>query len=212
VLTGGRVTIGAGVGWLKESFDAVGADYEHRGAVTDAFIDAMRILWTEDEPHIAGPHFTLPDGMRFLPKPVQRPIPIFIGGSSAPALRRAAARGDGWIAPYQSIDQFVANRRRVLELVEKNGRDPDEFRFVNQVRFQVLDGDGPDTDDCIGRPARVAALIQKFAEVGVDHLQLKPAPGPSTDSMIEQADRFADQIVPLIGGLFTPAPVAPARS
>lgn len=212
VLTGGRITIGAGVGWLKESFDAVGADYEHRGAVTDEFIDAMRILWTADEPRIAGAHFTLPEGMQFRPKPIQRPIPIYIGGSSPPALRRAAARGDGWIAPYQSVEQFVANRRRVLDLVEKNGRDPNTFRFVNQVRFQVIDRDGPDTDDCIGRPARVASLIRRFAEVGVDHLQLKPAPGPTTDSMVEQADRFAEQIVPLIGDLFTPAPLPTAPS
>jgi len=211
VLTGGRVTVGAGVGWLKESFDAVGADYEHRGAVTDEFIDAMRTLWTSDAPVIEGTHFSLPTGMRFLPKPIQQPIPILIGGSSPRALRRAAARGDGWIAPYQSLDQFISNRGRVLALVEGNGRDPSKFKFVNQVRFQVLDEDGPPTDDCIGKPERVAQLIRAFAEAGVDHLQLKPAPGPSTDSMIEQADRFADQIVPLIGDLWQPAPLPRAR-
>ncbi|MEO5841421.1 MAG: TIGR03619 family F420-dependent LLM class oxidoreductase [Acidimicrobiales bacterium] len=212
VLTGGRVTVGAGVGWLKESFDAVGADYEHRGAVTDEFIDAMRVLWTADAPEIAGKHFTLPTGMRFLPKPIQRPIPILIGGSSPRALRRAAARGDGWIAPYQSLDQFVANRAKVLALVEGNGRDPATFQFVNQVRFQVLDEDGPTTDDFIGTPQRVAKLIRAFAEAGVDHLQLKPAPGPSTDSMIEQADRFAEQIVPLIDDIWQPAPLPAPRT
>jgi probable F420-dependent oxidoreductase len=198
VLTGGRVTVGAGVGWLKESFDAVGADYEHRGAVTDEYIDAMRVLWTEDAPRIEGAHFTLPPGMRFLPKPVQRPIPILVGGMSPRALRRAAARGDGWIAPYQSLAQFAANRAQVLELLDRNGRDPSTFQFVNQVRFQVLDEDGPETDDLIGRPERVARLIRAYADAGVDHLQLKPAPGPTTDSMIEQADRFAEQIVPRI--------------
>jgi hypothetical protein len=95
-------------------------------------------------------------------------------------------------------------------MVEANGRDPSEFSFVNQVRFQVLDEDGPETGDCIGRPERVAALIRAFAEAGVDQLQLKPAPGPTTDSMIEQADRFAEQIVPLIGDIWQPAPVPPA--
>jgi alkanesulfonate monooxygenase SsuD/methylene tetrahydromethanopterin reductase-like flavin-dependent oxidoreductase (luciferase family) len=58
VLTGGRVTLGAGVGWLKESFEAGGTDYEHRGAVTDEFIDAMPALWTEAEPRFNGRHFT----------------------------------------------------------------------------------------------------------------------------------------------------------
>jgi probable F420-dependent oxidoreductase len=207
VLTGGRVTLGAGVGWLKESFEAGGADYEHRGAVTDEFIDAMRVLWTEDEPTFSGRFFVLPSGMRFLPAPVQRPIPILIGGSSAPAIRRAAGRGDGWIAPYQALDQFTDARRRILELVEKNGRDPASFTFTNQVRFQVLDGDGLGTDDLIGRPQAVADLIRAFDEAGVDHLQLKPLPGPTTDAIIEQADRFVEQVVPLIEDLWHPAPM-----
>jgi probable F420-dependent oxidoreductase len=207
VLTGGRVTLGAGVGWLKESFDAGGADYEHRGAVTDEFIDAMRVLWTQDEPVFVGRHFSLPPGLRFLPAPVQRPIPILIGGSSPPALRRAAARGDGWIAPYQGLDQFVDARRRILELVESNGRDPSTFTFTNQVRFQVTDEGDLGTDDLIGRPERVARLIRAFDEAGVNHLQLKPLPGPTTDAIIEQADRFVDQVVPLIEDLWQPAPM-----
>ena len=89
VLTRGRVTVGAGVGWLKESFEASGADYEHRGAVTDEYIEAMRVLWSEDAPVYHGRHFTLPDGMRFRPKPVQQPIPILIGGVVRPRVARA---------------------------------------------------------------------------------------------------------------------------
>ena len=206
------VTIGAGVGWLKESFDAVGADYEHRGAVTDEFIDAMRILWTADEPRINGAHFTLPEGMQFRPKPIQRPIPIYIGGSSPPALRRAATRGDGWIAPYQSVESFIANRPDACSSSSRRTAATRARSGSSTVPIQVIDGDGPDTDDCIGRPEHVATLIRTFTEVGVDHLQLKPAPGPTTDSMVEQADRFAEQIVPLIGDLFTPAPVPSAPS
>ena len=62
-----------------------------------------------------GRHFTLPDGLRFRPKPVQQPIPILIGGVSGPALRRAARLGDGWMAPYQPIERFTEHRTRIRQ-------------------------------------------------------------------------------------------------
>jgi probable F420-dependent oxidoreductase len=209
LLTRGRVTVGAGVGWLKESFEATGADYEHRGAVTDEYIEVMRVLWSEDAPVYHGRHFTLPDGLRFRPKPVQQPIPLLIGGVSGPAIRRAARLGDGWMAPYQSIERFTENRIRIRQLLEANGRDPDTFTFQSQVRFQVVDADVEskvDADgDCIGRPARIAEMIRAHHAAGVDHLQLKPPPGPTSDALVEQASRFADQVLPLIEDLWEPA-------
>jgi probable F420-dependent oxidoreductase len=200
VLTGGRITIGAGVGWLKEAFDAVGADYEHRGAVTDEFIDVMRILWTEDSPEFEGAHYTLPKGLRFLPKPPQGTVPIYIGGVSGPALRRAAGRGDGWLSVYQSPDEFAAGRARMRSLLEGNGRDPDDFTMALRVRYQVVDdGDG---DQCIGRPQHVADMIKAYRDVGVDHLQLAPPPGPTTDAMVAQVRRFQDDVLPRIADLW----------
>jgi alkanesulfonate monooxygenase SsuD/methylene tetrahydromethanopterin reductase-like flavin-dependent oxidoreductase (luciferase family) len=112
------------------------------------------------------------------------------------------------VIPYRNRpDQFVDAGRRILELAQNNGRDPSSFTFTNQVRFQVLDHDGLGTDDLIGRPQRVAGLNRAFDRVGVDHLQLKPRPGPTTDATIEQADRFVEQVVPLIEDLWQPAPL-----
>src|SRR5271170_99522 len=91
VLSKGRLTVGIGAGWLREEFEAIGAPpFAARGAVTDEYLQAFRELWTKDEPSFAGRHARF-SGIVFAPKPVQTPHPpIWVGGESGPALRRAA--------------------------------------------------------------------------------------------------------------------------
>ncbi len=98
VLSGGRVILGAGVGWMEEEFLALGLDtYHQRGAVTDEYIELYKELWTKDEPVFEGKYYQL-SGSGFQPKPVQSPHPpIWIGGHTGPAIRRAAKYGDGWM-------------------------------------------------------------------------------------------------------------------
>jgi probable F420-dependent oxidoreductase len=95
VLSGGRLVVGIGAGWLKTEFDAVvTTPFPERGAVTDEYIDAFRVLWTEASPSFAG-RYTRFDGIVLEPKPVQQPYPpIWVGGESGPAVRRAARVGD----------------------------------------------------------------------------------------------------------------------
>jgi probable F420-dependent oxidoreductase len=95
VLSRGRFTLGVGVGYLEPEFRAIGADFVHRGAVTDEFLDAMHHLWYDDRPAYHG-RFADFAGVNAQPRPVQRPVPIVIGGRTAPAYRRAVARGHGW--------------------------------------------------------------------------------------------------------------------
>lgn len=96
-VSGGRVTLGVGVGWLPDEFDYLGIDFARRGARADATIHAIRRLWEEDEVEVEDEHFRF-GPVVFQPKPLQKPsIPIEIGGASPPALRRAGRLGDGWI-------------------------------------------------------------------------------------------------------------------
>src|SRR5258708_8802914 len=97
VLSGGRLVVGIGAGWLKAEFDAVvTTPFAERGAVTDEYIDAFRVLWTERAPRFASRH-TRFDNIMFEPKPVQQPHPpIWVGGEGGPALRRAARIGAAW--------------------------------------------------------------------------------------------------------------------
>src|SRR5437762_9070854 len=95
VLSAGRVTLGVGVGYLEPEFRAIGADFENRGAVTDEYLDAMDRLWYDEHPAFHG-RFADFAGIDAYPRPVQRPIPIVIGGHTKRAYRRAVARGGGW--------------------------------------------------------------------------------------------------------------------
>ena len=122
-ISAGRVTLGVGVGVIEEEFTALGSPYKERGAYTDESIAVMQALWTQEEPQVAGTYFTF-HGMTFSPKPVQRPYPpIWIGGSSRAAIRRAARVGDGWqpirLSP-EALHRGVENlRQHAAEL----GRD-----------------------------------------------------------------------------------------
>jgi probable F420-dependent oxidoreductase len=95
VLSGGRITLGVGVGYLEPEFRAIGANFEHRGAVTDEYLDAMERLWYDEHPVFHG-RFADFAGIDAYPRPVQRPIPIVVGGHTKRAYQRAVARGHGW--------------------------------------------------------------------------------------------------------------------
>jgi probable F420-dependent oxidoreductase len=107
-VSGGRALIGAGAGWLRSEWEALGIDPATRGARLDEAIDVCRRLWTEESVAHDGPHFPFSE-VAFEPKPVQRPIPIYIGGESAPALRRAGRLGDGWIGMGHTPESAAAS-------------------------------------------------------------------------------------------------------
>lgn len=95
VLSGGRVTLGVGAGYLEPEFRALGADFAERGRVTDEHLDALQSLWYDEHPEVHG-RFVDFAGIDAHPRPVQRPIPLVVAGHSPPAFRRAVARGHGW--------------------------------------------------------------------------------------------------------------------
>jgi probable F420-dependent oxidoreductase len=126
VLSGGRIIVGLGVGWMKEEFENLQAPaYQERGRVTDEYIQAFRELWTNDRPSFQGKYCSFSE-IVFLPKPVQKPaIPIWIGGHSKQALRRAGQLGDGWhpIGGVPTIPLEPEHIRRDLEVLGGYARD-----------------------------------------------------------------------------------------
>jgi probable F420-dependent oxidoreductase len=203
VLSGGRIIVTAGVGWLKEAFTALGADYDHRGKVTDEYIDLMKVIWTDPQPRYDGEFYQLEPGLEFHPMPVQKPhVPIWVGGVSNPALRRAATRGTGWLGVYQTLEDTADMHARLTRLLQERDRDPADFTLAHRLRFQVTDrGDGGD-QPCIGSPQKIADSIRRYHDLGVEHLLLAPPPGPSTQALLEQADRFEAQVKPLVADLW----------
>jgi probable F420-dependent oxidoreductase len=122
-LSGGRMLLGVGVGWMDEELAAVGVDPRTRGRRCDEAIAALRTIWSQDEPTFEGEFFSF-SAARSHPKPVQSSIPIHIGGHSAGAARRAGRLGDGWFPLGLAGDALASRRAEVVAAAEAAGRDP----------------------------------------------------------------------------------------
>jgi probable F420-dependent oxidoreductase len=141
VLSGGRLSLGIGVGWLAEEFRAVGVDFETRGGRTREAVRVMKALFTEAEPSFRGRYFAF-DAVRFEPKPVQRPHPPFLfGGESDTALRRAAALGDGWYGVGHDPASATEKVTKLRALLAEAGRAAAPFEMTVSHGGAALDRD-----------------------------------------------------------------------
>jgi probable F420-dependent oxidoreductase len=140
VVSGGRVLLGVAGGWLREEFEMLGVPFGERGARTDEAIALLRALWGEASVSFRGRFWSLEEAA-FFPKPVQRPgPPIWIGGSSAAAMRRAARLGDGWIAvPRPTLAELARDVEKLRRLAEAAGRDPGALGIASGGGARSLD-------------------------------------------------------------------------
>ncbi len=129
VLSGGRVMLGVGAGWLEEEFDALGVPFKDRGRRLDSHIATMRALWSDDKASVDD-EFTSFTNCVSLPKPTRRTVPIVIGGHSEPAARRAGRLGDGFFPGKGSHDEIAHLLDVMRAAAEKAGRDPDAIEIT----------------------------------------------------------------------------------
>ncbi|PKB72007.1 MAG: hypothetical protein BZY87_02605 [SAR202 cluster bacterium Io17-Chloro-G6] len=177
MLSKGRLILGAGVGWMEEEFELLDTPpFAERGAVTDEYLRAFIELWTKDNPKFDGKYVSFSD-ITFLPKPVQKPYPpIWIGGQSKPAIRRAARIGDCWhpvgaipAAPLEP-EELAQNLVQLREYAEKAGRDSSKIQVsVKAPLYDSDDSSGP-RRRFTGSADEVRQDVQTYADVGVTHL------------------------------------------
>ncbi len=205
VLSGGRLAVGIGAGWMKEEFEAIGAPpFEKRGKVTDEYMLAFRELWTNDRPRFAG-EFVAFDDIVFAPKPVQKPgIPLWVGGESGPALRRAAKLGDAWypigtnpINPLDSLARYKANVERLRKMTVEAGRDPRAVALVLRAsrygeKEPAQAGDGG-RRLFSGKPDQIVGDLKDLAALGVASVDFGFG-GATADAMLEEMKRFAGAV------------------
>jgi probable F420-dependent oxidoreductase len=176
VVSNGRFTLGVGIGWLAEEFEAVGIDFATRGARTRECIRVLRTLWTAAEPEFHGRFFSF-GPLKFEPKPPQKPfLPIILGGETDAALKRAATLGDGWYGVGHTPETVEIQVRKVRELLEKAGRAADPFEIT------VSHGAGT-----LRREE-----IERYREVGVHRVVVLP--WRRGREAIEQTERLAETL------------------
>ncbi len=128
VISGGRVALGIGVGWMREEFELLGQDFATRGKRTNEAIDILRLLWTGEMVEHHGEHYDF-GRVQMSPAP-PAPVPIYCGGISKVALRRAAERSDGWISVLHSLDEIRGYVATLQELRERAGRAAEPFEVL----------------------------------------------------------------------------------
>ncbi|MEK7716104.1 MAG: LLM class F420-dependent oxidoreductase [candidate division NC10 bacterium] len=207
-LSRGRVVLGAGVGWLREEFEALAAPpFAERGAVTDEYLALMRRAWTADPVSFEGRYYAIRD-VHVLPKPAQRGgIPVWIGGHTDAALKRAGTLGDGWhpigLRPPALLlpDEYAAKAKQVHAWAQRAGRSPTSvtltFRCpmdVRSTRAKAAAGARPLFQ---GTADEVLGDIRAYQAIGVSHLVFDPVV-PELDRVLANMERFADEVRPKI--------------
>ena len=203
VLSRGRVTVGVGVGWLREEFEALGApDFDRRGAVSDEYLRIFKALWTQDPASHRGEFYRF-DSVRCLPHPVQKPHPpIWVGGHSKAALRRVARLGDGWhpVGANPAVPLRPPELRASLDdlrrLTEAERRDFStltiSYKAPSYDAGQGVDG-GAGRRPFSGSQQAIADDIGTFAGLGVSEL-IFDFRSESLAQSLERMERFAPLI------------------
>lgn len=226
VLSGGRVILGAGVGWMREEFEALHTPpYAERGRVTDEYLRLMRECWTREPVAFRGTYYDLPT-VSALPKPRQPGgIPIWIGGHTQAAIRRAGELGDAWhpigLRPPVGLHpaEYEERAGQVREWAHRAGREPGSVALTFRAPLEVVSGRvrsrGGDRIPLRGTAEEVAADVRSYQAAGVTHLVLDPV-AADLRSYLTIMERFAGDVRPLVGaGRARPVratPRQPARS
>ena len=188
--------------------------FEERGAVTDEYIRIFKELWTSESPSFEGKYCSFSD-ISFLPKPVQKPHPpIWVGGESRRALRRAAELGDGWQPigtnnqfPLTSPEQIAAAMKRLDRYVQRTGRPQGSVEVICRMHGYNLKTNGgpphsPERPTFAGRPDQIASDIRRFEDMGVSYLIASFVPvaqlANSQEEMIRDMEMLADHVWPKV--------------
>ena len=204
VLSEGRVILGAGVGWMEEEFQAMGLDtYKERGAVTDEYLQIYKDLWTKDDASFQGKFYQISD-TGFEPKPIQKPHPpVWIGGHSGPAVRRAAKFGDGWmpiglrppaILEPEELAEKIAQLRK---LTVAAGRPEDAVALTFSTGVIFNDQSDRSRAWMQGNPEQIASDLQQYQSLGVSNFIIN-FQGRTVPELQENMERFSREVISLI--------------
>ncbi|MEM0121439.1 MAG: TIGR03619 family F420-dependent LLM class oxidoreductase [Thermoprotei archaeon] len=214
-LCGGRFIFGVGVGWRQWEFDAVGVEYASRGSRTDEMIEILKLAWRDDPVSYNGKHF------RFEPIDVGAVLgeapPIWVGGNSMAAIRRAARYGDAWIPTDLSLDEYEAKIPKLRSELNRLGRPHTTFNVCSHLAL-IVDSVGAkahalaakvassfnekpedfENHALVGDPASVAERIAEYTALGVEHHVLSTFLTQTKETLLDTLRLFSTQVAPSV--------------
>lgn len=196
-MSGGRVILGVGVGALTPEFEALGISMRDRATLTDESIRLMKTLWENGQPTFQSLRWNI-RGVGFYPAPVQRPLPVWVGGTAPGALKRAATLGDGWHPNNTAPADYAASRDRVRTLAAAAGRDPGALTMSVRVEVGVRGTHAGDASHVAVVWAddrdTMRTMLQGYRAAEVDHVVLALASGDL--ALLEQSMETIASVLP----------------
>jgi len=178
-LSGGRVELGLGVGWLREEFEALGVPWERRGARNDEYIEAMRALWAAPHAEFHG-EFVDFAPVTCSPRPVQEPIPVLVGGDTDAAISRAVRLADGYFPGEGDADRLRGLVTRLRAATESAGRDPESIEVNAMFGMQMI--------------ADPQAGVEQLRDTGVGRVMI-PAFFFAGPGGLDRLSEFGEQVI-----------------
>ena len=190
LLSGGRLRLGVGIGWNYVEYEALGENFNTRGRRIEEQIAVLRQLWTTPSVHIDGRWHAIPDA-GINPLPIQRPIPVWMGGSAEPVLERVGRLADGWFPQWRafpSVEQMRAAVGRVRSAAEAAGRDPQSIGISGVMTISQ------------GTPGDWLKAAQDWQAAGASYLAVNTmgAHLPAPDGHLAVLKRFMDEVAPAL--------------
>ena len=194
-LSGGRVILGAGVGWMREEIELLGAPFDGRGAWSDEAIRILRACWATERASHHGRFFSF-DEVSIAPLPLRRTIPVWIGGHTPSAFKRVVALGDGWHAAFPSVEALEKGLALLREECSRQGRRFEDLTLSVRAGLSIRSAPaGPDRKPLQGSPEQIVSDLRRYRDLGV-HTVLFETRLRDLEDMVGIYEAFARDIRP----------------
>lgn len=193
-LSNGRLILGVGAGWLEDEFRAVNVPISERGLILEEQVNVLRSLWNEDQPNFEGKYTRLKN-IVFQPKPVQTEgPPIWIGGNSEAAIRKAARMGDGWHPVALSPSEMARGIRAVKESKISSGRFAFSLRRIIEIKEPQSTEEPTEVGTLVGTLREIRSILEEYQRIGVQHF-ICYFDKDDMDKLLFTLKRFGDEYI-----------------
>ena len=192
VVSEGRLILGVGVGWMREEAQVLGMPWDNRGRRSDEQLEIFEALFQEETPSYDGTYYSFPQ-VRFEPKPIQQPLPVWVGGNSPAAFRRTARFGHAFHAAFEPLDVVEKEWEQVSEACEAIARDPDELDLSLRMFLDPSEAMEP-AKSIGGSVDQMVDTIGLCQEIGITHILLDPVARGGIDGRLDALTDFMSDV------------------